>query len=55
MANENGLYNEVKELLGDIVESDRDYGYLHFCYVAEKASDILKLIKMEGEKNDKTK
>ena len=54
-ADETVLYKTVKELLDDIVESDREYGYLHFCYVAEKAEDILKLIEMEEEKNDKTK
>jgi hypothetical protein len=43
---EKGLYKAVKDILGDMIEENRYFGYIHFAMMSEFACDILKLIEL---------
>jgi len=47
-----GLYKAVEEILDDIVDENRGFGYAHFGLITEWACDILKLIEL-AESEDK--
>lgn len=52
---EKGLYDSVEDILNEIVDSNRGFGYLHFALMAELSCDILKLIELSEVRNETTR